>query len=134
VADTQTQSQTLSGTAQGLMSDMERLLGQHLGRLKEQVVSELGKATAAGASVGGGLGMTALGTILGGLAFVHLVHRVTGLPLWLCYAGSSAAACAAGAGLVAEGARKVSQMDLIPDGTGQAARDVATSAARQVAR
>lgn len=126
VANTQS---SLGGTAQGLVSDIERLLGQRLGRLKDEVVDELGKAGAAGASLGGGLGMTALGTILGGLAFVHLVNRVTGLPLWLCYAGASAAACTAGAGLVAQGVRKVGDLDIIPEGAGRVAGEVASRAA-----
>ena len=118
---------TLSNTAQGLLTDIEKLLGQRLGRLKDEVVGELGKATTAGASVGSGLGMTALGTVLGGLAFVHMVHKVTGLPLWLCYAGSSAAACSVGAGLLAEGVKKVSELDFVPEGTGRVLREAVTS-------
>lgn len=132
MADTATQG--LSNTAQGLMTDIERLLGQRLGQLKTDMVRELGKASTAGASFGGGLGMAALGTVLGGLAFVHFVHRVTGLPLWLCYAGSSAAACGVGAGLVAEGVRKAGDMDLVPEGAGRAARDVASEAAHEAVR
>ena len=92
-------------------------------------MGELGKTGTAGASFGGGLGMTALGTILGGLGFVHLIHRVTGLPLWLCYAGSSAAACAAGAGLFATGASQVAQIDVFPD-TGRAEREAVGTGSR----
>jgi hypothetical protein len=128
MADNQTQ--TLSNTAQGLMTDIERLLGRQLGRLRDEVVDELGKATAAGSSLGGGLGMAALGTILGGIAFVRLVHEVTGLPLWMCYAGASAAACGVGAGLVAQGVRKVGDMDIVPEGAGRAAGEVAKRAAQ----
>ena len=94
------------------------------------MIDELGKVTGAGAALGGGLGMTALGTILGGIAFVHLVHRVTGLPLWLCYAGSSAAACAAGAGLFAAGVQKASEVELLPEGTGRAVREAVVGAGR----
>jgi len=122
VADTQTQ-ETLSNTAQGLFKDMERLLSQRLDQLRDEVRDELGKATTAGASLGGGLGMAALGTILGGIGFVHLLQKVTGLPLWLCYAGSSATACVVAAGLVAEGVKKASELDILPEGTGQAMRD-----------
>ena len=131
---TDTQTPALSNTAQGLLSDIERLLGQRLGRLKDEVVDELGKATAAGTSIGGGVGMAALGTILGGFAAVHLAHKVTGLPLWLCYAGGSALACAAGAGLLAEGVRKVGDLDLVPEGAGRVAGDVAARAAEHAAR
>jgi hypothetical protein len=112
----------LSTVAQGLLTDIEKVLGQRLGRLKEEVVAELGKATTAGGSVGGGLGMTALGTVLGGLAFAHLVRDVTGLPLWVCYAGSSAIACTTGAALIAQGVQKAGEMDLLPDGPQRTAR------------
>jgi hypothetical protein len=127
-------TQPLSNTAQGLVSDMEAMLGRRLGQMKEEVVDELGKATAAGASLGGGLSMAALGTILGGLAFVHLMHKVTGWPLWFCYAASSAAACATSAGLVAEGVRQAGKLDFIPAETGRVARDVASRAAEHVGR
>lgn len=126
------QAPTLGNTAQGLLTDIERLLGQRLGRLKDEVVGELGKATTAGASLGGGLGMAALGTILGGIGFVHMVHKVTSLPLWLCYAGSSAAACAAGAGMLAGGVKKVGEMNVIPEGAGRAVGAAAARAAEHV--
>jgi len=127
VADTQTSA--LGGVAEGLVSDVGRLLGQHLGRLKEEVVDELGKVTAAGASFGGGAGAAALGTVLGGLAVVHLAYKVTGLPLWLCYAGGSAAACAVGAGMFSQGMRQASEIEFVPEGTGRAVREVASRAA-----
>jgi hypothetical protein len=116
--------------AAGLLSDIERVLGQRLSRLKDEVVSELDTATTAGASVGGGVGMAALGTILGGLAFVHLAHKATGLPLWLCYAGSSAAACALGAGLMTDGVRQAGEPDVVPAGTGRGPRGAATGNGR----
>src|SRR4029078_11209077 len=78
VAYTQTE-ETLSDTTKGLLSAIELLLRQRLGRLKEEVVDELGKATAAGTSLGGGLGMAALGTILCGRGFVHVRREASGL-------------------------------------------------------
>lgn len=128
------QGQSLSNTAEGLMRDIERALDQRLGRLKDQLADELGKAATAGAAFGGGLGMTALGTVLGGIGFVHLLHRATGLPLWFCYAASSATACAVGAGLVTQGVRKVGEMELIPEGADRAARQVAERTAEHATR
>jgi Putative Actinobacterial Holin-X, holin superfamily III len=121
MADQQTQS--LSDVAQGIINDVERLVGQRLGRLGDQLKDELGKAATAGASFGGGAGMMALGTMLGGLAVVHILHKSTGLPLWLCYAACSATACATGAGLFAAGAKAASEMDVIPDGARRAVRE-----------
>jgi hypothetical protein len=54
--------------------------------------------------------------------------------LWLCYAGSSAAACATAAGLVAQGVRKAGEVDLIPAGVSQTARDVVAHAAVEAGR
>lgn len=111
------QTEILSGTTQGLINDIERLLGKRLGELQDQILKELSKAASAGASFGGGLGMAALGTILGGIGFVHLLHKATGLPLWLCYALASGTACATGAALVSGGVKQVSNMEVVPEGT-----------------
>ena len=105
---------TLADNSKTLSSDLEQVFQRHFGELREQVVDELGKLTTSGAAFGGGAGMAVLGTVLGGLAFVHLVHSVTRLPLWLCYAGSSAAACAVGASLVAAGVQKATELDMVP--------------------
>lgn len=118
-------TESVSKTAEGLISDLQKSLSDRFGHLRDDLMEEIGHAGAAGASVGGGLGMAALGTILGGLAFVHLMHRMTGLPLWACYAGSSALACSAGAGLLAGGVKQASDMGLIPEGTGQVANRIA---------
>ena len=118
----QAQTQSLSDSAQQVFSDVEKLIGQHLGRLAGQVKDEIGKAATAGASFGGAAGMFALGTMLGGLAAVHVLHKATGLPLWLCYAACSATACATGAGLLAAGAKTAADMDLVPDSARQAVR------------
>lgn len=123
------QTQSLADTARDISVEVEQVFRRHFGELRDDVIDELGKVGTAGAAFGGGLGMTALGTILGGLAFVHLLHKVTGLPLWLCYAGSSAAACAAGAGLFAAGVQKASEVELLPEGTGRAGREAVTGAA-----
>jgi len=113
------QASALPGVAQRVYSDVERLVGQHLGRLAGQVKEEFGKAATAGVSFGSGAGMMALGTVLGGIGVVHLMHKATGLPLWMCYGLCSATACAAGAGLFAAGAKAASELDLIPEGPGR---------------
>jgi hypothetical protein len=112
-------TELLSGTAQGFISDIERLLDRRLGQFQQELEKELGKMLGAGASLGSGMGMAALGTILGGLGFVHLLNRVTGLPLWLCYGVSSAIACSAAAGLVSKGVEQVNEMDVVPEGAGR---------------
>lgn len=120
----------LTGTAQGLISDIERLLGRRLGQFREELEKELGKMMGAGASLGSGMGMAALGTILGGIGFVHLLNRITGLPLWLCYGVSSAIACGTAAGLVSKGVEKVGEMDMVPEGAGRVAKRAVMSNGR----
>jgi len=121
---------TLADNAKTLSSDLEQVFQRHFGELRDQVLDELGKLTTSGAAFGGGAGMAALGTVLGGLAFVHLVHSATRLPLWLCYAGSSAAACAVEASLVAAGVQKASELDVVPEGTGRAVREAVLGSTR----
>jgi hypothetical protein len=111
---------TLTESAHSASSDIEQVFRRHMDELGDKVKDELGKLTSAGTAFGGGVGMAMLGTVLGGLAFVHLAHRVTGLPLWLCYAGSSALACTTGAGLFAVGTRKVSNVRLFRESNGHA--------------
>jgi hypothetical protein len=119
----QTQTPSVSDSAQQVFSDVEKLIGQHLGQLADQVKEQLGKAATAGLSFGGGAGMMALGTVLGGLAAVHMLHKATGLPLWVCYTLCSATACATGAGLFAAGAQRAADINLMPSGARQAVRD-----------
>ncbi len=123
----QTQTQSLSDVAESVYSDVEKLIRQHLSQLAEQAKKELGKAAAAGASFGGGAGMIALGTVLGGIGFVHALHRLTGMPLWLCYTISSATACATGTGLFAAGAQTASDVELLPRGTRRSVREAVSS-------
>jgi hypothetical protein len=116
LAVVENQTQTLGEVAGQTLGDLERVFTQRLSTLKNELVQELGKAATAGTSLGSGVGLAALGTILGGIGFVHLLQKASGLPLWLCYAASSAVACSAAAGLVTAGVKKAGEMDLIPDG------------------
>jgi hypothetical protein len=122
MAEQKTQSTSVNSN-QSFSSDLEMVLEKHLGKLRDELGDELGKVTTAGAQFGGAAGMAMLGTVLGGLAFVHLVHRITGLPLWLCYAGSSAAACGTAAALIAAGTQKASEVSLVPQTTSRDGRE-----------
>jgi len=94
--------------------DAGRLVALHA----DLVRSELGRAAApipgAVASVGAGAGLAAAGALFGGLALVHGLSRATRLPLWGCYGLVGGLLGAAGAGLAASGARRLSGVDLVP--------------------
>ncbi len=94
--------------------DAEQLLALH----GELIRSEFRQAAAAIppalASMGAGAGLAATGGLFGALALVHGLHRATRLPLWGCYGLVGGLLGAAGAGLAASGARRLSAVDLVP--------------------
>lgn len=129
---TGTAGETLTGLAQGILGDVEKLLGQHFDLLRQEFKDELAKAAGAGLAVTTGAGATAVGGLLGVFAVVHLLHKATGLPLWLCYALTGGVLAGAGGGLIAAGAKRAADIDLLPRQTVAAVReDVA--AARHMA-
>jgi len=115
---------SVGDTARQVSSEVEQVFRNHFGDLSDRVLEELSKLKSAGSTIGGGVGMAALGTVLGGIGFVHLLQKSTGMPLWLCYGISSAMACGAAAGLCAAGAKKVSQVDLSHAGNGHSRKHV----------
>jgi hypothetical protein len=110
---------SLSGLAQGILSDVEKLIGQQFSLIRRDLTTELEKAAAAGLSVSTGAGATAIGGLFGAMAAVHLIREVTGLPLWASYAIADCGMCAIGAGLVTAGVEKASDINLIPDFSGE---------------
>ena len=56
-----TQGNAISDVAERVFSDVEKLIGQHFGRLADQAKTELSKAATAGVSFGGGAGLMARG-------------------------------------------------------------------------
>ncbi len=129
----QSGGETLGDLAQGVVQDVERLLGQHLTLLRKEFAEKLDQVKPAVASLGGGTGAAALAGVLGSLAVVHLAHRVTGLPLWACYGGAAGLLGAASCGMLAEGVRRVSDLDPIPHRTAEAIEEDVSGVRRAVA-
>ena len=74
------------GTLVGrIADDAKQLLGQQVELFRAEIGEELRRAGGAAGSLAAGGGLTAAGGLLGGFAAVHLVRRVTGLPLWACF-------------------------------------------------
>jgi len=113
----------LSGLAQGIVKDVGQLMGQHLELLKSEVKQELGEARDAGIGLLTGAGAGAAAGMLGSLALVHLLHEATDLPLWACYGLVGGGLGLASASLIAEGARKAANIDLIPRQTAETLRE-----------
>lgn len=116
----------MASLAEGVMSDVERLIGQHIDLLRSEVREQAGEAAEAATALGTGIGAAALASIFGGLAAVHFMHRNTRLPLWSCYAVVGGTLGALGGGLLMNGARQASKLQILPRRTAESVkRDVA---------
>src|SRR5262249_34280894 len=83
--------------------DAKGLLGQQPHPFPAEVGQELGKAGTAAASVAAGGGLTAAGGLLSGFMLAHLLHKLTGAPLWACYGLVGGGLGAAGVALLRSG-------------------------------
>jgi hypothetical protein len=102
----------LRALAGEIVRDCEWLFVQQLDLLRAEVGRELGKAGRAACLAAAGGGLAASGGLLSGLALAHLLRRITGLHLWVCYA---AGACGlTGAGLLRAGGRELADVHLLP--------------------
>ena len=104
----------LATVAQGIINDIQRLVGEHVDLLRAEVKQELREAAASVASAGTGAGLAALGGALGTLMVVHLLHDRTRLPLWACYGLVGGVVGGAGAGLLYAGGRGVAGLARVP--------------------
>ena len=129
--NTSSTGDSLSSLAQGILNDVERLIGQQFGLIRRELLDELKKAAGAGLSIGTGAGATAVGSLFGALAAVHLLHKATGMPLWLSYAVTGTTLCAAGAGLMTSGVAQASEIDILPGLPGGSNRDRETGSAER---
>lgn len=97
--------------------DAERLVSLHGDLLRSELRQSTAQAVPALASIGTGAGLALASGLLGSLAIVHGLHRATRLPLWGCYGLVGGILGAAGAGLMASGARQISEVSFIPHET-----------------
>ncbi len=104
----------LRALAGEIVEDCGKLLGQQVDLLRAEVNRELARAGRAAWLAAAGGGLAASGGLLSGLALAHLLRRVTGLPLWLCYAGAAGTSGAAGAALLRASGRGLSRVQLLP--------------------
>ncbi len=107
-------STSTASLGESILTDLERLLGQHFELLRQELSQELDRIRNAGLSLGTGAGLTALGGILSTLMVVRLLHRLTRLPLWACYGLAAGVLTGTGATLLATGVRGISDVKLFP--------------------
>jgi len=70
---------------EGIVADVERLVGQQLELFRGEVNQQLREARSAAASGAVGAGLVAVGGVLSTQMVVHAVQRATRLPLWASY-------------------------------------------------
>jgi hypothetical protein len=106
-----------------IVQDSRQLLGQQIELAKTEVGDELRRLAGAGVSVAAGGGMAAAGGLMSGLMLVHLLRRVTGLPIWACYGLLGGSLGAAGLALVRSGRETLAGLQFPPPQTTQAVEE-----------
>jgi Putative Actinobacterial Holin-X, holin superfamily III len=76
---------SLAALLGSIINDARDLLLQEFTMAKLEMKDELRKTKTAAISLGIGIGVAGIGGLLLVLMLVHLLHRLTELPLWGCY-------------------------------------------------
>ncbi len=117
---------SLSNLVQGALKEVEKVMGQRLERMRDEIMEELKHAGGAAGSVLAGSGAGVASGLVGTLAVVHLLHDLTGLPLSLCYGLVAGGLGLAAVGLLGKGVQEVAKLDLIPEHPVQAVKEALT--------
>ena len=104
-ADHQNEASDVPSVLGAIARDGTRLVRQQVELFRAEARQELSKVVRSGGVVAGGAGLTAAAGLMGGLMAVHFLHRVTRLPLWVCYGLAAAGAGTGGLYLMRTGAR-----------------------------
>jgi hypothetical protein len=94
--------------------DCASLFNQQVGLVQEEVGQEIRKAGIGVAEIAAGGGLAAAGGLLSGMMLAHLLHRLTKLPLWVCYGFVGGAISAASFSLLRDGQAKIADLHLLP--------------------
>jgi len=96
----------------GMARTSETLLQQQIDLFRSELKQELGKAGGAAVALAAGSGLVAAGGVYSTLMLVHLLQRVTRLPLWACYGLVAGGLGAAGINLILRGRRTAERVQL----------------------
>jgi hypothetical protein len=106
-----------------IVKDLQRLVTQHFQLFGQEIKQELKEAGSAALSLGTGAGLTAMAGLLGIQAVVHILHAVTRLPLWACYAIVAGVLGGAGATFITSGTKQAADVTLVPRQTMSALKE-----------
>src|ERR1700730_16093375 len=109
----------------GIAHDAQTLIKQEMALAKREVTDELHKARDAAISLGIGIGLTAVGSLLLSLMLVYLLQWASSerLTLWACYGIVGAALMVVGGGLLFFGKRRAGAVHLMPAHTMSTMKD-----------
>jgi len=107
----------------GIVADAQTLFGQQVDLLRSELVDEFRQATAAGVSLGAGVGLAATGGALSAHMLVHLLHKTTRLPLWASYGMVAGIFGAVGARLIYSGKQEITNLSVLPTQTAEAVKE-----------
>src|SRR4051794_16291629 len=94
--------------------DTGELVTEQMSLLRAEVEAEVKKAGIGLAEIAAGGGLAAAGGLLSGHMLAHLLHRLTRLPLWVCYGLVGGGLSAASFALLKQGQAKLTSVQLLP--------------------
>lgn len=98
---------SFSGLVSGIVDDAQELIKQQLTLFRHEIQTDIRKTKEGALSLGLGLGVASLGTILLTFMLVHLLNwSVPQLPLWACF-GIVGGVFIVGGGLLCYGGKKI---------------------------
>src|SRR5947207_1528556 len=97
-------SASFTELGEGILNDVERLLGQQIDLLRSELSQKLNRVEGAGLEMSAGGAALLSGCLLSSLATAQLLHRLTSLPLWACYGLTAGLLAVTGTQLVSTGA------------------------------
>jgi hypothetical protein len=100
-----------------IINDARDLLLQEFTMAKLEMKDELRKTKTAAISLGIGIGVAGIGGLLLVLMLVHLLHRLTELPLWGCYGIVGGVFVLVGVVILPTGKKAAEDIEVIPPRT-----------------
>ena len=97
-----------------IVDDAKTLLGQQAQLLRAEAREELHHVGASATALATGAGLALAGGAMGGVALVHVISRVTRLPLWASYGLAATGLIAGGAAYIRRGREELSRVELLP--------------------
>lgn len=108
---------SLAALMGGIINDARDILLKEFTMAKLEIQDELRKTKTAAISLGTGLSISAVGGLFLLLMLVHLLHALTGVPLWGCYGIVGGVLLLAGIIVLYTGKKAAEEINVVPQET-----------------